>query len=589
MKTISKSIEVSSFFLLSVNFLSNIIYHNTFSNNLIENAYDLSNNTWDAGYPLGGNYWDDYTGEDANGDGIGDIAGIISRLDYIQDMGFETIWFSPFFQSPQQDHGYDVSNYVDIAKEYGDMELVDSLIVEAHRRGIRVVFDLVLNHSSIQHPWFKESKSSRDNPKADWYVWRDGKNGEPPNNWKHIPGQKPAWNYDRQRDQWYYAAFLPFQPDLNMNNPEVKKAMFDMVRFWLDKGVDGFRLDIFNFIFEDTSFADNPGTLRMLPDMVGQKWLFEEHKYNMNRPENSAFAKELRAVLEEYDNPQRFLVGEVFGNHATLRRLLGEKHYDGLNLVFLFDFLDDFEFSAAYFKEKVSMYEKFYPEPYVPAYVFSNHDQFRSITRLDDNPEKAKLLALFQLTVRGATFTYQGEEIGMTTGAIPVEEGQDPLAQGWKQFPEWLRNNVSILLNRDNCRTPMQWSTVDNAGFSTPGVKTWLPVQSNYPEINVESSQKDPNSLLNVYRQLLKIKKENQAINHGALEIWEDNLPSGILAYTRKSGNEEVLVVLNFSGERQLVTLEDDQFKTEFFSINSGDDIRKGEVELSPFGGMLIR
>ena len=210
----------------------------------------------------------------------GDIHGIISQLDYIKSLGFETIWFSPFFKSPQMDHGYDVSDYQDIQPEYGDLKLVDSLITEVHSRDMKIVFDLVLNHTSIQHSWFQESKSSKDNPKSDWYVWRNGKNGGPPNNWKNILGQVPAWNYVPERDQFYYAAFLPFQPDLNMANPEVKAEIFKMVKFWLDKDVDGFRLDIFNFIFEDESYADNPTTWRYLPKIDEGKWVFEEHKYN---------------------------------------------------------------------------------------------------------------------------------------------------------------------------------------------------------------------------------------------------------------------------------------------------------------------
>lgn len=527
--------------------------------------------------------------KDSDGDGIGDIQGVISKLEHIRSLGFETIWLSPFFKSPQRDHGYDVSDYLDIADEYGTLASADSLIEEAHRRGMRIVFDLVLNHTSDQHPWFTESRSSRDNPKHDWYVWREGANGRPPNNWKNIPGQGSAWTYVGDRDQWYYAAFLPFQPDLNMHNPEVQEAMLDVVRFWLDRGVDGFRLDIFNFLFEDPSFPDNPKTLRLLPDMASQKWMFEERRHNMNRPESFAFAKNLRAVLEEYDHPKRFVVGEVFGSHDVLRRLLGEERFDGLNLVFLFDFLDRFDFQAAFFKEQLRVYERFYPEPYVPVYVFSNHDQFRSITRLGDDPDKAKLLAFFQLTVRGATFTYQGEEIGMTTGAIPVEEGQDPLTEGWTRFPVWLRKRVPILLNRDNSRTPMQWTGADNAGFSDPGVRTWLPVQSNHPHINVESAEADPTSLLHVYRSLLHLKSQEPSLHHGALAILEDNMPPDVLAYVRRSDDREVLALLNFSDETQSVLVEDDRFTAKLYSIVPEDELEGGIVRLSPFGAMLIQ
>ena len=365
--------------------------------------------------------------------------------------------------------------------------------------------------------------------------------------------------------------------------------MLDVVRFWLDRGVDGFRLDIFNFVFEDSSFADNPWTLRMLPDMARQRWLFEERKYNMNRPESFAFAKELRAVLEEYDDPPRFMVGEVFGSHDVLRKLLGAERYDGLNLVFLFDILDDFRFTADHLREKVHTYERFYPEPYAPTYVFSNHDQLRSITRLDDDPRKAKLLALFQLSMRGATFTYQGEEIGMTTGTIPVEDGQDPLAQGWTKFPEWLRQRVPVLLNRDNARTPMHWSAAENAGFSAAGVRTWLPVQANYRDINVESAESDPRSLLHVYRQLLHLKRQHAALHHGSLEIVEEGIPPHILAYVREAGGERVMALLNFSEETQSVVLEDDRFTTVLFAAGPGAALDGRDVTLGPFAGVLLR
>ncbi len=526
---------------------------------------------------------------DSDGDGIGDLGGVIAKLDYIHSLGFETIWLSPFFASPQQDHGYDVSDYLDVAPEYGSLPSVDSLIRGVHARGMRVVLDLVLNHTSIEHPWFKESRSSRDNPKADWYVWRDGRNGDPPNNWNNIPSQGSAWNYAAERGQWYYAAFLPFQPDLNMRHPEVRAAMLDVVRFWLDRGVDGFRLDIFNFVFEDTSFADNPWTLRMLPDMARQQWMFEERRYNMNRPESFAFAQELRAVLEEYDDPPRFMVGEVFGTHDVLRKLLGAERYDGLNLVFLFDILDGFRFTAHYFREKVRTYERFYPEPFVPTYVFSNHDQVRSITRLGDDPEKAKLLALFQLSVRGATFTYQGEEVGMTTGTIPVEDGQDPLASGWTRFPAWLRKRVPVLFNRDNARTPMQWSAADNAGFSAPGVRTWLPIQANYRDINVESAESDPRSVLHVYRRLLHLRQQHVALLRGSLRIVEVNTPPHVLAYVREADGERVMALLNFSGEPQSVVLGENGYTTVLFAIRPEDAIEGRDVTLSPFGGILLR
>ncbi|WP_224484027.1 glycoside hydrolase family 13 protein [Robertkochia aurantiaca] len=517
----------------------------------VQSRYDSSDDWWKSTtvyqvYPR--SYYD------SDGDGIGDLAGIIQKLDYIDSIGFETIWISPFFQSPQKDHGYDIANFRKIEPEYGDQKLVDSLIAEVHRRDMKIVFDMVLNHTSDQHEWFLQSKSSRDNPKSDWYVWRDGKKDTPPNNWKNIVGQESAWNYDEARDQWYYAAFLPFQPDLNMRNPEVKAAVFDMVRFWLDRGVDGFRLDIFNFIFEDEQLRDNPFTFRYLPDFDNRKWLFRNHLYNFHQPEVITYAKDLRKVLEDYPE-EKFMVGEVFGSHHHMRELLGMESHDGLNLVFLFDIVEEFEFSADFFRSKLSEFEAAYPKPLAPTYVFGNHDQPRIISRLNNKPEKHEVLATFQYTARGVPFTYMGEEIGMHSGDIPLEEAQDPLARYWVGLPELIREN-SPIFNRDNCRTPMQWNSNANAGFTT-GSDTWLPVEKHYKEINVAKSVADSSSLLHLYRDIIQLRKTHQALQTGDLELIEkDAVPDNILAYTRQSPEEKLLILLNFSEKETSINSE---------------------------------
>lgn len=523
--------------------------------------------------------------KDSDGDGIGDIKGIISQLDYIKSIGFETIWFSPFFKSPQMDHGYDVSDYQDIQPEYGDLNILDSLIKEVHNRDMKIVLDLVLNHTSIHHPWFQESKSSRDNPKSDWYVWKNGKNGGPPNNWNNILGQVPAWSYVPERDQYYYAAFLPFQPDLNMANHEVKAEIFKMVKFWLDKDVDGFRLDIFNFIFENENYADNPTTWRYLPKIDEGKWLFEEHKYNFHQPEVIEFAKELRAILESYpDGP--FMVGEVFGSHRHMRELLGTENHDGLNLVFLFDFLETFEFSADYFRKKAIEYESFYPYPLVPTFVFSNHDQLRSITRLENNKQKAEVLAAFQLTMRGVPFVYQGEEIGMTTADIPLTQAQDPLSKYWLDIPEWLRNNLGLLMNRDNCRTPMQWSDDTAAGFSS-NPKTWLPVQENYISINVDNQLANKNSLLYIYKDILKLKQELTVLKDGQITFLDvATLPEDVFGYTRFNKDENVSVYLNFSDRSYTINLDEFKPSTKFQRRASLNGER---IKLGSFGIIMIQ
>jgi glycosidase len=489
--------------------------------------------------------------QDSDGDGIGDLAGIISRLDYLKEMGFETLWFSPFFKSPQQDIGYDISDYYAVDPPYGDSLLLDSLIREVHRREMKLVFDLVLNHSSDQHPWFVESRSSRDNPKADWYVWRDGKEGGPPTNWHSALGSN-GWHYAPERDQWYYSAFLPFQPDLNYHNPEVKQAMLDMVRHWLDRGVDGFRLDIFNFLYEDPDFHDNPSSLRYLPSIDMVKMNGQERINNLNRPETFAFAKELRSLLDSYE-PARFMVGEVFGRPSHLKQLLGEEN-DGLNLVFNFD-LTHFKWEAAYFRERLRSYEAFYPYPFTPTAVFSNHDLPRSIGRIDNDPEWAKVLATLQFSTRAVPFTYQGEEIGMTTGEIPLAEAKDSLAHYFlRSFPAFLTDAISIFYNRDNCRTPMQWSADPKAGFCPPEVTPWLPVQDNHSQINVATAQADSNSLLHTYRELLTLRRREDALRWGSLRLLEGpEWPEEVLAYERVFRDQRLRIALNLSEKRQLI------------------------------------
>jgi oligo-1,6-glucosidase/alpha-glucosidase len=309
--------------------------------------------------------------------------------------------------------------------------------------------------------------------------------------------------------------------------------------------------------------------------------------YNFHHPDVIKFSKELREVMEEF--PGRFLVGEVFGSHVDMRQLMGEKNYDGLNLVFLFDFVDHFDFSAEYFKNQLKLYEAYYPEPLTPTYVFSNHDKFRSISLLDNNIEKAKLLALFQFTVRGVPFTYQGEEIGMTTGSIPVEEGLDPLTKGYSHLPKWILNNAPVLINRDNCRTPMQWDGSANSGFSSSD-QTWLPVQQNYDRINVQDQIDDQNSLLNTYKSLLDLRKKNITLQKGEVQLVDHlDFPKDVLAYIRKKDDEEFLVFLNFSEKMKKINWKE---ITNFEIIwKSGNDINKvdNNLELPPLKGVILK
>lgn len=485
---------------------------------------------------------------DTNGDGVGDLQGIIDKLDYIQQLGFETIWISPFFLSPQQDFGYDISDYYAIAPEYGDKDLCEKLIEETHRRGMKIVFDLVMNHTSLQHTWFQQSRSSRDNPKADWYVWRDGKGRggkKPPSNWKAMIGGN-GWHYDSLRQQYYWASFLPFQPDLNYRNPAVKQAMLKVVRYWLAKGVDGFRLDIFNALYEDSLFRDNPFCFRLLPSEDNPNGFFQRTKYTLNQEESFLFAGELRKVLDEFDTPERFLVGEVFGDTATLKKYCNHQGENGLHTVFLFETLST-PFKAKALRHLVEKFEAAFSEPFQPTYVFSNHDRIRSITRLGASVEKAKLLALFQFTARGVPFTYYGEELGIPRTEIPMKQGKDPLAERYKWMPQFLVNLSGESLNRDECRTPMLWNDNANAGFCAIGAMPWLPVAENYADINAARQANDSASLLNFYRRTIALRKKTTALQQGGLLLADAYCTKRIFAYYRIAENEKYLVLLNMS------------------------------------------
>lgn len=517
--------------------------------------------------------------QDSDGDGVGDIGGIISRLDYIRDLGFQTIWFSPFFKSPQKDFGYDVSDYYLPDPQYGDTLLVDSLIRESHKRDMKVVFDLVLNHTSEAHPWFVESRSGKDNPKSDWYLWRDGKGENPPTNWHSALGMN-GWHYDVTRQQWYFSSFLSFQPDLNWRNPEVKAAMFEVVRYWLDKGVDGFRLDIFNYIYEDPGYKDNPFSLRVVPTQDFTKMFWQEKKYTMNHPDDFALAKELRSILDGYD-PPRFMVGEVFGDHKTLKNFLGEKQ-DGLNLVFLFD-ISALEWDADFFREKIRRIEAFYPYPYTPTYVFSNHDRPRSITLLGDDIQKAKTLALLQLTLRGVPFYYQGEEIGMPTGAIPGDQALDPLPAAFDWLPDFAKGQV---FNRDNCRTPMQWEAGPNAGFTRAGATPWLPVLPGSEKLNVASQRKDPNSLWHTNQSLLQIREESPALKWGSLRWLPEYVRGDILGFERIYHSQSLRILINISEEVQQLDVPANS--SVLFSSGAAT-LEGGMLQLPPNTGVILR
>ncbi len=536
--------------------------------------------------------------KDSTGDGIGDIPGIISKLDYLQDLGVGTIWFSPFFSSPQRDYGYDVSDYRSIAPEYGSMSDCEKLIQEIHNRCMYVVFDMVLNHTSNQHPWFLQSRSNRDNPRRNWYIWRDGQKPEgkkPPNNWKSIVGGS-GWHYDEQTDQWYWAQFLPFQPDLNYRNPEVKEEMFDTIRFWLDKGVDGFRLDIINTIFEDENLRNNPFTLKLLPSEEFDKSYFQNKMYTINHPDNFTFVKELRCVMDEYSDPERFLVGEVAASLETLKKYCGEGRNglktEGLHLTFLFQSLNT-NLDADTFRNLLSRYEQYFTEPHIPTWVFSNHDQTRRITKLGNDVNKAKLNATLQLTARGVPFIYYGEEIGMLNHRFSLKTAKDPIALKYSRLPGFLVNLLtrsgSILLNRDECRTPMQWNSSLNAGFCSKESEPWLAVEPRYETINVESEESDPDSLLQCYKSLLRLRRQIPALNSGSMRLIDlSTHKKSLLSFERRYDRQAVQIWLNFSNRR--VQIDEVQEKAEliFSTLRESTPLSSSGIQLEAFQGIVL-
>jgi glycosidase len=491
--------------------------------------------------------------QDSNNDGVGDLQGVIDRLDYLQQLGIESLWLSPFYESPGQDHGYDISDYYAIDPLLGDMETTNRLIEELHRRGMKIILDMVMNHTSVEHSWFRESRSSLDNPKRDWYIWKPARKSgprKPPNNWRSMIGKK-GWNFDSKTDSWYYSSYLSFQPDLNWNNPEVKKAMFDMVRYWLDKGVDGFRLDIFNCLGKNQSFPDNPFYPKYFPKPDDNDHCFWQNKlHNFNHPDSFKLAKDLRNVIDEY--PGRFLLGEVSGNVEILKRFLGEKH-DGLNLVFQFELLH-YKFGKKFFEGFISKMEKEFAAPYLPTLVYSNHDIGRGISRVKNNLEKAKLLALLQLTIRGIPVLYYGDEIGMGNHDLPIIGATDPISKDYSWAPKGLAKISGILLNRDDARTPMQWTTAPGRGFTQKPEKSWLPVIPHTEGRDVMTQKNEPSSLWQCYMQLLKLRKELLSLNMGDCKL----LPStkDILMYLREYDGETALITINFDSKQRTADLD---------------------------------
>jgi alpha-glucosidase len=475
---------------------------------------------------------------DSNDSGLGDLPGITSKLDYLADLGVDALWLSPIYPSPDKDFSYDVSDYVDIDPRFGSLADFDLLRSEAHQRGIRIVLDLVLNHSSDQHEWFLESRSSRDNPKANWYIWSPPSDSPPisdrnggsrrgigaPNNWQSIFGGR-AWTYVPERDQYYYHMFVPEQPDVNWRNPEVRQAMLDVVRFWLDRGTDGFRLDVFNMYFKDEQFRENPRKFGL------RAFDRQQHIYDCDQPEMIPLLQELRGILDSH--PERYAVGETFID--TREKIILYTGQDKLHAAFNFEFMWSY-FDPAKLVKPILDWEELYAHHGIwPNYVLGNHDATRMATRhtKDEDDARLKVLMTLSLTLRGTPYLYYGEEIGMRDISLKRSEILDP--PGKKFWP--------FYKGRDGCRSPMQWDDSTYAGFSS--TKPWLPVHPNYQTRNVKAQDADPNSMLNFTRNLIKLRRGKPALVCGDFTLLTEQ-PKGALAYLRRTLRQTILVALNF-------------------------------------------
>jgi alpha-glucosidase len=477
---------------------------------------------------------------DTNGDGVGDLNGITKHLDYLADLGVDAIWIAPFYPSPQVDFGYDISDYSTIDPQYGTMADFDRLVAEAKKRNIRIVTDLVLNHTSDRHPWFVESRSSRTNPKADWYMWHDGKaDGQPPNNWQSGFGHS-AWQWDPQRRQFYYHMFYKEQPDLNWDNRDLRNAVYDMVRFWLKRGVAGFRLDAITTLFEDPLLRDErilPGVSAFGDPVVG-------HEYTDNLPKVHEVLRELRSVADEF--PDRVLIGETYlPSVQELAKMYGAKN-DELQLPMDTQLGMLNHLSADDFRNQLRDAELAL-NGNTPLFVFDNHDNTRSWNRYGDGVHDAaiaRLVAALLLTPRCASLMYYGQELGMdNSDPKRREDVRDPIGiTAWPKFK-----------GRDGERTPMHWNDGPNAGFSTAAT-TWLPVAPDYRERNVSVERGDPDSLLNFYKALIRLRKENSALRDGDFALLNET-DHNVLSYLRRAGDgTAVLVALNLSAKPQTVS-----------------------------------
>ncbi|WP_085855154.1 alpha-amylase family glycosyl hydrolase [Palleronia marisminoris] len=509
--------------------------------------------------------------QDSNDDGVGDLSGIIHRMDYLQKLGVDAIWVSPFFRSPMRDFGYDISSFRDVDPMFGSMGDFEALIHRAHSLGIRVLIDLVFSHTSSDHRWFKESRASRNNPKSDWYVWADPKpDGSPPNNWLSIFGGS-AWEWQGERMQYYLHNFLIAQPDLNFHNPDVQEELLNVARYWLDKGVDGFRLDVVNFYFHDKELRDNPP---LPPEQQNDNtapsvnpYNFQDHLYSKTQPENLVFLQRLRAVMDEY--PAITSVGEIGESQRGMETQREYTSNGRLHMAYDFDFLSTVYPSGSRIREVLERFERIVTEGWA-CWALSNHDVERWASRFGLNEMERKLYAAILMTLKGTVCLYQGEELGLTEAYVSYEDLQDPY--GKRFWPKYK--------GRDGCRTPMPWTQDHYGGFSD--ARPWLPVAVEHLDRAVSVQERDLGSTLTFYRSFIAFRKTLPALAKGDLTIIAAD--EARLVLTRNDGITLVFAAYNLSGAPLTVALPDGQWTPRDdapFAVDFGD----GTVEIGPYQG----
>lgn len=531
---------------------------------------------------------------DSNGDGIGDLQGIISKLDYVKDLGIDVIWICPVYKSPNDDNGYDISDYQDIMADFGTMADFDELLEETHKRGMKLIIDLVINHTSDEHPWFIESRSSKDNPKRDWYIWNDGKDGKEPNNWESIFGG-PAWQFDEATGQYYMHIFSTKQPDLNWENKEVRTELYSMINWWLDKGIDGFRVDAISHIKKVPGFPD-------LPNPHGLKYVssFDGH---MNRPGIQEFLQELKKeTFAKYDI---MTVGEANGVSVEgAEEWVGEEQ-GKFNMVFQFEHLglwdeEKQELDVIGLKHVLTRWQKGLENMGWNALFIENHDQTRVVSNWGNDKdywkESATALGAMYFFMHGTPFIYQGQEIGMTNVQFQSIEEYDDVATKnlyHEKLSEGIPHEEIMEIiwatSRDNSRTPMQWSSAENAGF-TAG-EPWMGVNPNFMEINVEKQQADGDSVLHFYKKMIALKKANKVFTYGVYDLLLAEDPQ-LYVYTRTLGEEKVVVVTNLSRENAVCRLPEGEFRHDALMLaNYHIDAHEAtdSIELRPYEARVYR